>query len=130
MATYIWDENQQRLKVKPGSYCYRSKWACFSCRKSFTRMREGNKPGIVHCPDCKMAATDMGHLFEPPPKRSVRRWQIMELLGKYSLGFYTAGNVAFINYMIAGNFKLPPKEVEKNIIQYLSKNRGFKPSGT
>jgi len=119
MPTYQWNDDHQALELVPGTFNYRSKWACFDCRKSFTRVRPTTEPDKVLCPDCKEKAVDMGHLFEAPPKRDVRSWKVAEVLGKNQLKYRTAGNVAFLNYMITGNGKCSPEEVARNIKIFL-----------
>lgn len=123
MPRYEWNEAHQAIELIPGTLNYRSKWACFTCRKSFTRVMSVTQPEEVVCPDCKTKATDMGHLFESPPKRNLRRWKIMEILGRNNLGFSTAGNVAFIRYCITNYGKSSPEQVEKNITEYFASSR-------
>jgi hypothetical protein len=87
MPRYEWNEAHQAIELIPGTLNYRSKWACFTCRKSFTRVRSVTQPEDVIFPDCKTKSTDMGHLFEPPPKRDIRRWKIVEMLDRNNLRF-------------------------------------------
>lgn len=123
MARYEWNEDHQSLERIPN---YRSKWACFTCRKSFTRVRSVTEPEEVVCPNCKTKAADMGHLFESPPKRDIRRWKIMEILGRNNLRFSRAGNVVFIGHYITGHGKCSPEQVEKNVIEYFGPSRKIK----
>jgi DNA-directed RNA polymerase subunit RPC12/RpoP len=125
MPRYEWNEDHQALKLIPGTLNYRSKWTCLHCRKSFTRVRSVTETEDVVCPDCITKATDMGHLFEPPPKRDIRRWKIMEILARNNLGFSTEGNVAFIRYCITDYGTSSPEQVEKNITQYFGSRRKF-----
>jgi hypothetical protein len=126
MPIYEWNEDHQAIELIPGTFNYRSKRAYFDCRKSFTRVRSVTEPEDVICPDCKAKATDMGYLFEPPPKRDIRRWKIVEILARNNLGFRTAGNVAFIGYCITDYGKSSPEQVEKNITEYFGSRRKFK----
>jgi len=112
------------MKIKRKGF--RSKWACFNCRKSFLRVRFVNESEDVVCPDCKTISTDMGYLFEAPAKREIRKWKIMEILARNNLRFRNTSNIAFIRYMITGNDKCSPREVEKNIAQYFDKKRNHK----
>jgi len=116
MPRYEWNEDHQALI--PGKFNYRSKWVCFNCRKSFTRVRSVTEPEDVVCPDCKTKATDMGHLFQPPPKRDIRRWKIMEILGRNNFRFWKASSVAFIEHFITDYGKCSPEQVEKNVTEY------------
>lgn len=52
-------------------------WACFDCRKSFSKDASET---ARKCPECARAMTDMGAFFEPPRKLSVKRWEIMKIL--------------------------------------------------
>lgn len=121
MPAYQWNEDHQAIEMVPGTSNYRSKWACFDCRKSFTRVRSVSKPEAVICPDCQQKATDMGHLFEAPPKRDLRGWKVMEVLGRNHLSFRTAGSVAFLNHMITGHGKCAPEEVERNVKMFFTR---------
>lgn len=118
MPRYEWNEAHQAIELIAGTLNYRSKWACFTCRKSFTRVRSVPEPEEVICPDCKTKATDMGHLFEPPPKRDLRGWKIMEILGRNNFGFCTASHVSYIRHFITNHGKCSPEQVEKNVTEY------------
>ena len=126
MPKYEWNEDHQVIDLIAGTFNYRSKWACFNCRKSFTRVRSVTEPEDVICPDCKTRATDVGHLFEPPPKRDIRSWKIIEILGRNHLGFRKTSNVIFIDYFIADYGKCSPEQVEKNVIAYFGSSRKIK----
>ena len=119
MPKYEWNKDEQRSQIVPGSYHYRSKWACFSCKKSFMRKRKESTPDVIICPDCKEVATDMGYLFQPPAKKDSRAWKIMEILGRNMFRFNKASAVSYIRYMITENNKLSPDEVQKNVERYL-----------
>ena len=123
MPKYEWNEDHQAIEIIPGTYKYRSKWACFDCRTSFTRVRGVEEPDEVICPNCQQQATDMGYLFEPPAKRDKRAWKVMEVLGRSRLIFRTAGNVAFIRYMITSDEQNTPEEVQRRIDAYFSSRR-------
>ncbi len=102
------------LQAEIKEFVYRSRWVCFSCRKSFSRKRQ-NINIEVKCPDCRMLATDMGRFFKAPPKRNLRLWRIMELLGKNGFRYNHANSVFKINFLITGDNKLSPRMVEERI---------------
>ncbi len=122
MTMYFWNLDTQVMERVPNNYSYRSKWACFKCRKSFMRKRLSTMPGIVKCPDCGCQSTDMRHLFQAPPKRNKRQWKIMELLGNKNFKYYKSSAVYYINSFITGNNKLTVKEVQQNIESYFKEN--------
>jgi len=113
-----YNKDTQSVSVK--TLDYRSKWACVCCRKAFTRVRE-NIDSKVKCPDCGKLAIDMGHLFEPPAKRNIRLWKIMQMLGENGIKYSRSGMVAKINYLITGDNKLSLKVVNENINRFLGK---------
>lgn len=121
MPEYEWNEDHQAVELIPGSFDYRSKWACCHCRKSFTRVRSVKVPEDVYCPDCKTKSTDMGHLFESPPKRDLKRWKIVEILGRNNLRYNRVSNMVFLERFITGFGKFSPQEVEENIIEYFER---------
>jgi heterodisulfide reductase subunit C len=122
VSKYIWDEDLQSMRFQSDSYRYRSKWACFKCRTAFTRCRARFNADQVVCPVCASIATDMGYLFEPPAKRNIRLWKVMEVLGSYGIKYDRAGNVVFINYALTGNNRLQALEVEHNVLSLLKKD--------
>lgn len=121
MTHYNWDESTQSMKVDEATFNYCSKWACFNCRKSFTRTRVAGTSVEVKCPDCKRLAADMGHLFEVPPKRKVKEWKIAELLGKNRIRNDKVSTVVFIKRYIIVNTSLSLREIEKNIYTYIKR---------
>jgi DNA-directed RNA polymerase subunit RPC12/RpoP len=126
MPRYEWNEAHQTIELIPGTVNYRSKWACFTCRKSFTRVRSVTVPEDVVCPDCKTKATDMGHLFKPPSKRDIRRWKIMEILGRNNFSFRDASNVIVIEHFITDHGKCSPQQAEQNVIDFLGPSTKIK----
>ncbi len=61
-------------------------WACFDCRKSFTK-EESETPR--KCPECAKLMIDMGAYFEPPRRLSVKRWAVVKVLADYGYKFNT-----------------------------------------
>lgn len=121
MPIYEWDEDTQAIVIRSDSFPYRSKWACFTCRKSFTRIRQ-SYDAKVKCPDCSSQATDMGHLFEPPPKSNRRAWEVAEILGNYGFGYRRASSKYFIRQFFTDGDTLPPKLVRCRVEKYLGKH--------
>lgn len=111
----------QDFEIVPGTYNYRSKWACFKCYKSFTKTLETSDQEEVICPYCQEVADDMGYLFEAPPKRDEDSWKTMKLSKENDFTFHTAGSVAFINYQLTNNNKASYNEVKKNKEEVLQK---------
>jgi len=124
MPQYEWNPDTQSVQIVPDSYAYRSKWACFSCRTSFTRIRPTPEADEVICPNCQTPATDMGYLFEAPPKRNLRAWKIMETVAQRGFRFHTAGNVAFIKAFILNEGKSTLGEVKQNLDFYVNRAKG------
>ena len=110
MAIYEWDEDIQALVLQTNSLEHRSKWACFSSRKSFVRKRQTDEQRVV-CPDCSEESTDMGHLFEPPPKRDQRSWEVMEVLARFGLRFSRPGTAFFIDRILTEQGGISPKNL-------------------
>ena len=52
-------------------------WACFECRKSFSK-DESTSPR--KCPECAEPMADMGAYFPPPRKAAKKRWDVMKVL--------------------------------------------------
>lgn len=72
-------------------------WACFDCRKSFSK---GASPTPRKCPECAQPMTDMGPYFEPPRKAAVKRWQVMKVLADNDLRFNSKDAKIFIDNRI------------------------------
>ena len=114
MPIYEWNEDLHLVECRPESLPYRSKWACFACRKAFTRKRQSVGDAVA-CPDCGDSATDMGYLFEPPPKRDRKSWAVMKVLGKNGLVFHKAASKPYINRFITDGNTLSPSQVQARI---------------
>jgi transposase-like protein len=61
-------------------------WACFDCRKSFSK-EESASPR--KCPECAKEMTDMGAYFEPPRQLNKKRWAVMKVLADAGIRFNT-----------------------------------------
>ena len=72
-------------------------WACFACRKSFSK---DESPVPRKCPECAGAMTDMGPYFEPPRKAAVKMWQIMKVLADSGLRFSNRDAKVYIDTRI------------------------------
>jgi hypothetical protein len=72
-------------------------WACFDCRKSFSK-EASETPR--KCPDCVKPMTDMGLYFEPPRMAAVKRWRVMKVLADYGLRFNSKDAKVFIESRI------------------------------
>src|SRR5262245_35360797 len=95
-------------------------WVRFDCRKSFNQLhptREGQAEGKSNrkCPDCERPMTDMGIYFEPPRRRAMKAWEIMQLLAASGYRFQTEGSKAFIDTFILATKRPTVKDVERNI---------------
>ena len=120
MPKYEWNDDHQAIEPIPGTYKYRSKWACFDCRTSFVRVRGVEEADDVVCPNCQQKATDMGYLFEAPPKRNKQAWRMMEILAENNLTFKKAASVAFLRrFTELGS----PEKVQREIDAYYSSSR-------
>lgn len=124
MTIYEWNEDTQALECRVDSFPYRSKWACFECRKSFVRTRQ-DLAEAVKCPDCGVPASDMGYLFEPPKKRDARAWEIMAVLSSSGFRFHRAGSKVFIDRFLTEGGKLKPREVRERIVELIRNPRPF-----
>lgn len=69
-------------------------WACFDCRKSFSKDAGAT---TRKCPDCAGSMIDMGPYFEPPRKAAMKRWQVMKVLADHGLRFNSKNAKAFID---------------------------------
>jgi len=72
-------------------------WACFDCRKSFSKDESANPR---KCPDCAKPMIDMGAYFEPPRKAAAKQWQVMNLLAEKGLRFNTKDAKDYIDSRI------------------------------
>ncbi len=72
-------------------------WACFDCRKSFSKETSAS---ARKCPECANRMTDMGAYFEPPRKLSKKRWEIMKILAEHGYRFNTKDSKIFIESRI------------------------------
>ncbi|ACX90170.1 hypothetical protein [Pectobacterium parmentieri] len=113
-----WNEHLQIAEWQPEHLQYRSKWACFYCRTAFVRFQSQQQ--AVRCPTCEAITSDMGYLFQPPPKHNKKAWAIVQLLAKHHIAYHRVGAVAFINAFITEYGKSPLKAVQKNIDLYLA----------
>ncbi len=68
-------------------------WACFECRKSFSK-EASDIPR--KCPECAQPMIDMGPYFEPPRKAAVKRWHVMKVLADNGLRFNSKDAKVFI----------------------------------
>ena len=59
-------------------------WACFDCRKSFSKEES---PSPRKCPECTKPMVDMGAYFPPPRKAAKKRWDVMKVLADRSYKF-------------------------------------------
>lgn len=121
MSVYKWNEGTQSLERRDDSLPYRSKWACFYCRKSFTRIRRSRNE-TVKCPDCERDAIDMGYLFEPPPKRDRNAWERMEVLGSHGFGYHKVSSKSFIRLFLTEGDTLTPKMIKTRIEKFLEEH--------
>ena len=115
MAIYEWDDDIQALVLQVELAEHQSKWACFDCRKAFARIRKRDVEAVVLCPDCGKNATDMGYLFEPPPKRDIRAWQNMELISEFGLRFNRTGSAYFISRHLTEGASVNPKSLRATL---------------
>lgn len=69
-------------------------YACFTCRKSFSREANWETRKMV-CPHCGGTAHMMGRWFKPPPRSAVKQWQGLEALvmNGYPLSHYALNDV-------------------------------------
>jgi hypothetical protein len=72
-------------------------WACFDCRKSFSKEAS---PAPRKCPECAKPMIDMGPYFEPPRKLALKRWQVMKVLADNDLRFNSKDAKIFIDNRI------------------------------
>jgi len=72
-------------------------WACFECRKSFSK---DVSSAARKCSECARAMTDMGAFFEPPRKLSVKRWEIMKILADHGYKFNSKDALRYIQNRI------------------------------
>ena len=72
-------------------------WACFDCRKSFSK-----EASITarKCPDCSLPMTDMGPYFEPPRKAAAKRWQVMKVVADAGFRFNSKDAKTFVENRI------------------------------
>ena len=72
-------------------------WACFDCRKSFSKeLSETPRK----CPHCTLPMTDMGPYFEPPRKAAVKRWQVIKVVADAGFRFNSKDAKTFIENRI------------------------------
>ncbi len=57
----------------------------------------------------------MGYLFESPPKRSKRRWMVVQVLAEYGIRFNKAASSVFLVHFITGGKSLPANAVRRRI---------------
>jgi ankyrin repeat protein len=72
-------------------------WACFDCRKSFSK-DESAMPR--KCPECAKEMIDMGAYFEPPRKLNRKRWEVMKVLAEHGYKFNTKDAKVYIQNRI------------------------------
>ncbi|MEM6274703.1 MAG: hypothetical protein AAF735_05625 [Myxococcota bacterium] len=119
MAIYVWNSDTQALELDRDALPYRSKWACFDCRKSFTRFR-GSTDARVVCPDCASETVDMGFLFEPPPRRDTRTWRLMRTLADFGFRFHRSSSQVFIDRFLWDQKTLTPRRLKARLEQHAS----------
>lgn len=56
------------------------KKVCLVCRKAFNRDLNTNKPIVFKCPECGKTMVSLSHLFQPPPKDDLQKWDTVKLL--------------------------------------------------
>lgn len=115
MPIYEWDENIQALVPQLDSSKRLSKWACFDCRKAFGRKRKREPTAVVLCPDCGANSTDMGYLFQPPPKKARRAWENMEVIAEFGLRFNRTGSAFFIDQYLTDGCSTNPKALRATL---------------
>lgn len=113
----IWNKALQTTEMQ---HRYRSKWACFTCKTSFSRSKN-SALDKVHCPSCHKSSVDMGYLFEAPKRSDTKSWKIMQELAQNNYAFHTAGLVAFIRFRITNDGLASLSEVIQNIKNHQSK---------
>ena len=72
-------------------------WACFDCRKSFSK-DESATPR--KCPECAELMIGMGAYFEPPRKLNRKRWEVMKVLVEHGYKFSTKDAKVYIQNRI------------------------------
>jgi hypothetical protein len=69
-----------------------------------------------------MDASDKGYLFESPPRRDKRSWEVVEVLASCGLRFNKSSSSAFIEQFITDYGSLHPSAVRSRI-EHLMRNR-------
>ncbi len=102
----------------------RSRWVCFDCRKSFSKLKEAvlrnTDERTVKCNECKGDMVDMGRFFSAPRKLDRKKWRIMQLLARYGYRFESVLQKEHIEHFITGNYKITLKQLEDNIKEEIS----------
>lgn len=91
-------------------------WACFNCRKSFHRRPLKELTQKHKCPDCTKQTVNMGIYFEPPPRRAIKQWAIMQLLAEKGFRFHTEGGKVYIEAFILQTKRPRIADVRKSIV--------------
>lgn len=80
---------------------YRSKYACFNCRKVFKQTNEnalaqkmrtdaqGNR--LATCPECNQPMHNMGLDFHTPRQADKKQWRKVALLYAHGFAYYSCG---------------------------------------
>jgi len=70
---------------------YKTRSACFRCRKAFKVSDRKANGKIRTCPQCGETMTVMGHDFRAPAQKDIRQWRKVELLAAHGLVFASCG---------------------------------------
>ncbi len=70
-----------------GFHSYKSRYACFYCRKAFKQDSQ-HKPG---CPQCTRPLKAMGMDFKPPSQQNLRQWKKVEILFQHGFAYHSCG---------------------------------------
>jgi DNA-directed RNA polymerase subunit RPC12/RpoP len=104
-------------------HAYKDTYACFSCRKGFKRVREEDLlPKSIHpdrkakCPDCGLAAANLGKDLKLPRKFQTEQWAAIEYLFNNQFNFFTCGceGLGVIPQSLAEAYELVEKRARKS----------------
>lgn len=68
-----------------GIHTYKNHFACFKCRKAFSRMT------TQVCPHCGSEIHAMGRDFKAPRRRNIRQWRKVKKLYRNGVRFSSCG---------------------------------------